>query len=293
MKVEKIVYDGTLRIVEVSAQPVPPGHIIGKPLHVLVDGVENAVINGVYPIEKPVVLGSTGIVRVLEAPAADEGLSGKIAFVSPVSRLGRLSIELDGLLSSYAVVPQNNIIGTTNITPRPLAALSPLASLSYRLAVEAGPNPLIIGCGLTGIMTALHVIATGGSPDIICTRRDSLRYVRASGLVPVQSTENLPQSYSSVVYTSYSPWMLHRLVKRTSISRIIISPLIGNTIVHFGRIGGRIEVVIPLPNRIEYKSGVLEKTKRLINFAEVNKISDTAGLLPPTKLGVIISFTRS
>ncbi len=293
MKVEKIVYDGALRIVETSAQPVPPGHIIGKPLHVLIDGVENAVINGVYPVEKPVVLGSTGIIRVLEAPAADEGLSGKIAFVSPVSRLGRLSIELDGLLSSYVVVPQDHIIGITNSTPKPLSALSSLASLAYRLAVDAGPNPLIVGCGLTGIMTALHTIVAGGSPDIICTRRDSLRFVRASGLVPLQSIDNIRRGYSSIVYTSYSPWILNRLVKNTDISRIIVSPLVGSTSIPFTRIGGRIEAVMPLPDRIEYKAGVLEKTRRLISFAEASRISDVAGLIPPAKLGVIVSFTRS
>ena len=292
MRVVKIVYDGVVRTLELPAQIVPRGYIIGKPLHVFIDGIENAVINGIYPIDKPVALGSTGVIRVLEAPSANEGLSGKVAFVSPVSYKGLLSVDLDGLLSTYVVVPEEHIIGVTNTVPRPLSALSCIASLSYRLALEAGPNPLIVGCGVSGLMTALHVLSDGGSPEIICVRRESLRYARSVGLVPIQSLENLKEEYSSVVYTSNAPWMLRSLLRR-GISKLVVSPLINRVSIMLMHSIRRVEVIMPMPSRIEYKREVVEKIRRLLGFVELNNIVDVFGLVPPPKPGVIISFTRS
>ncbi len=292
MRMEKIVYDGVVKTLESPAQVVPRGYVIGKPLHVFIDGIENAVINGIYPIDKPVVLGSTGVVRVLEAPSADERLSGKVAFVSPVSRKGILSVDLDGLLSTYVVVPEEHIIGITNTVPKPLSALSCIASLSYRLALEAGPNPVIIGCGVSGLMTALHVLSDGGSPEIICVRRESLRYARSVGLLPVQSFENLKKGYSSIVYTSHSPWILKNLLMQGA-SKLVVSPLINRASIILMPPIRRVEVIMPMPSRIEYKRGVIEKIGRLLGFIELDNIVDVLGLMPPPKLGVIVSFTRS
>lgn len=292
MRVEKIVYDGVVKTLESPAQVVPRGYVIGKPLHVFIDGIENAVINGIYPIDKPVVLGSTGVVRVLEAPSADERLSGKVAFVSPVSEKGLLSVDLDGLLSTYVVVPEEHIIGITNTMPKPLSALSCIASLSYRLALEAGPNPVIIGCGVSGLMTALHVLSDGGSTEIICVRRESLRYARSVGLLPIQSFENLKEEYSSIVYTSHAPWILKNLLMQGA-SKLVVSPLIDRASIILTPSIRRVEVIMPMPSRIEYKRGVIEKIRRLLGFIELNNIVDVLGLMPPPKLGVIVSFTRS
>ncbi len=292
MKVKKIVYDGLVKTLESPAQVVPRGYVIGKPLHVFIDGIENAVINGIYPIDKPIVLGSTGIIRVLEAPSADEGLSGKIAFVSPVSEKGLLSVNLDGLLSTYVIIPEEHIIGITNTVPRPLYALSCIASLSYRLALEAGPNPVIIGCGVSGIMTALHVLSDGGTPEIICVRRESLKYARSVGLLPNQSFGNLKNEYSSIVYTSYAPWILRNLL-RQGVSKLVVSPLINKASIILIPSINRVEIVMPMPSRIEYKKSVIEKIRRLLGFVELNNIVDVLGLVPPPKLGVVISFTRS
>ncbi len=292
MRVEKIVYDGVVKTLESTAQVVPRGYVIGKPLHVFIDGIENAVINGVYPIDKPVVLGSTGIVRVLEAPSADEGLSGKIAFVSPISERGLLSVNLDGLLSTYAIIPVEHIIGITNTVPRPLSALSCIASLSYRLSLEAGPNPVIIGCGVSGLMTALHVLLDGGTPEVICARRESLRYARSVGLLPIQSSENLKEGYSSIVYTSYAPWILRNLL-RHGVSKLVVSPLVNRASITLFPSINRVEIIMPMPSRIEYKRSVIEKIRRLLGFVELNNIVDVQGLVPPPKLGVIVSFTRS
>ena len=292
MRVEKIVYDGVVKTLESPAQVVPRGYVIGKPLHVFIDGIENAVINGMYPIDKPVALGSTGVIRILEAPSADERLSGKVAFVSPVSYKGLLSVDLDGLLSTYVVVPEEHIIGVTNTVPRPLSALSCIASLSYRLALEAGLNPVIIGCGISGLLTALHVLSDGGTPEIICIRKESLRYARSVGLVPIQSFGNLKEGYSSIVYTSYAPWILRKLLRQGA-SKLVVSPLINKASIILAPSINKVEIVMPMPSRIEYKREVVEKIRRLLSFVELNSIVDVLGLVPPPKPGVIVSFTRS
>ena len=68
MRVKAVAYDGTARIVEDVALAVRPGHLVAKPIYVYLGLTERIVSTGQELVAKPVVPGSSGIVRIIEDP---------------------------------------------------------------------------------------------------------------------------------------------------------------------------------------------------------------------------------
>jgi len=270
-------------------------HYLVKPLHVYVGGLENSISIGYTLVKKPVVLGSVGVVRVIEAGyGASSELSGSVAIVSPITRHGILGLDIDGLISKYTVVPMESIVKT-------ISSLDPLYSISYHLAVASkvaeevkGANLLIIGGGLESIALAILSREHVSRLAVYTHSKNSARILRRHGVEAYGKIQDIKCCFDTVFYGSMTPIYLYHILEHLGSNDLVIhlNPFI--RYVHISiRSPRRVEFVKPVPEERHYKciEGLRKIIERYVRRIHVRSLSEVLGLLPVNSTGVIVSLT--
>lgn len=291
MRVESLVYSGLAGVLERNVVAVKHGHLLVKPLYVYFGTVERAIFSGYEPLVRPVVIGSSGVVKVIEDPSgASSEYSGRIAVVSPIGPRGVLGIDVDGIASTYSELHGGYIY---KLAPeaRPVLAIHPYVAYGLTLRREAEGSTLIVGCDSSTVAFALSSHSSNSDrPDIICSRAPS--YLRARGLKLLKHASDLLPKYDTVVVSFERYSLVHEVLSSVGFSKLVLAAFsrlvsapikrgLNAKIVHVDRIG-------------EVEAAEVENVaKELLEFVRVHRVrglSEVAGLLPPQKLGLIVEI---
>lgn len=291
MKLKSMIYSGNLEISELPAVVLTPGRVLAKPMAVYIGDVERDVLNNEIAITKPLVLGSTGIVKIIETYGDMPGFIGKEFTVSPMGDDGLLGINTNGLLASYINLHPSHIEEET-CTRNPSEALKPLIRHAVSLSAKCVEPVLVEGCDLIGIATGLAIRASGVEPIFYCER--GARNALAHGFEVYGHLSNLSNKYRSVLITSRNVAVHYKLLRNLEISKLLISPLSLMNWIPLRGIGS-VDIEIVTKER-DINDNVVKNTlntvSRMIKVFVVEDIEATRGLLPPRGLGFIVVFKK-
>ena len=293
---ESIVFNGyCIEYIETQIPVIKRGFYLAKTLHVYIDGLENAVVKGYIPQSKtPVVLGSTGVVRILEPGYnVDPGLSGSIAIVKPLSRNGVVGLDIDGLLSRYTSIPSDTLLTTVSDDKPEYTLLYSLATGLKASSLAEGKRYLVIGAGLSGIASALT--ATNTLETTVYTEDNMVyRILRRQGVSVYRKWSELHGCYDIVYYSSLSTKYMGLLDKiLCGEAAILLNPLYAR--VNSIALRVSIDKIVIEEVRVDKEAicraySLLNKFKRYVKTIEVDTLKQIQSLIPVRSLGVIVSI---
>ncbi len=154
-----LVWNGEAIVEERPVPPIPRGWVLGKVLAASLTSIDAAVTSGSLPVIPGRVLGSYGLIRIVE-PGVDAPFDpGEVVGVTPLSSEGTLVIDLDGVMSEYAAVPSDTIIdvGKNVVKSENLWKLLLMLEFSFvpKLTdIVGGKDVLILGTGISTYIIA-------------------------------------------------------------------------------------------------------------------------------------------
>ncbi len=294
MRVKKIIFDGYKNLlVETNMLASRKGEFLAKPLYIYLGVIERILYKGYEPHIKPVVLGSSGIARVIEDQySVNENLSGKIVIVKPYGREGLLGIDRDGLLSTYTSIPRNYVYGFMN-SIYPYEVLRPYISYAINISKELYGSVLIIGCELPAILTALYLSKIRREePIIICS--GSPRIVKSFGLKVFKNIGDLAIRYNSIVVDYDKPSLINNVLEHIEYNKIVIT--IFSRLRYLPTYPGRHIIVEYYTSFKDYEEDVnsykelLNIVKKHIRVIKIDDLEKILEIIPPRRLGTIVEL---
>ncbi|MEM4551391.1 MAG: hypothetical protein QXF92_01840 [Thermosphaera sp.] len=291
MKQRAIVFDGTLNLIERPAIVLNPGFILVKPLEVYLGFIEKLLTSGSIPLSTPIIPGSMGIAKVIEAYNGDSSIIGKLVVISPFNAEKFLGLERDGLLSNYAVVPSNYIHSVVE-RPGPYDVMTPLIHHALEIAEKIRETPLILGCELLSLFVGLYSREKGFEPDFIC-EGDS-RDIHRFNFKVLKSISEVPSRMNTLVITTYNPILTSNIVDKTNPEHIVISPFSFTSLL---KLPLKDRVIIERVNKFQTMHPVdvgkaVQLIRNYVRTVEVDDVEKTRGLFPPRGLGVIVKYSK-
>ena len=289
MRQQLLVYSGYLEVVEYPGVVVY-NDILVKPLYVYISDLERGILRGDIPFSKPIVLGSTGVVRVVEVMSGSTEYTGKVYTVSPLGSRGVLGVEENGLLASFTSL-HSSYLDEPLVNPVPQDSLRPLVKHSVELAQLAGEPVLVEGCGILGIATGLALRYLGVEPTFYCeeARRNALIY----DFTTASHISELSSKWRTVVVTSVDAASKYRVLFNTEYSKLIISRLSFTTWIPLKKSQSSLEILVGhRGDRAEPSivKRVVNEVGRHIKVHALSNLENSRGLFPPRGLGSILSL---
>ncbi|MEM0325491.1 MAG: hypothetical protein QW733_00445 [Desulfurococcaceae archaeon] len=290
MKQKALVYSGRVEVVE---YPVVPVHenILVKPMYVYIGDLERGIVNGVVPLAKPTILGSVGIVKVIEVFDGPTEYTGKVYSVTPLGDKGILGVDIHGLLSSYASLT-SSYLDEELIQYTPFDSLKPLVKHVSEVASLCEEPVLIEGCGLIGVATGLMLRKIGVEPVFYC--EEGLRRALMFDFQVYKHTGSLSSRWRTLVLTSTNAFSKYTLLSTTEVHHVIVTPLSLTRWIPIpsGRKGSiKVTFLWKSSNyNAEHVKSVLRELEKVIKVIDVQDVEKTIGLIPPRGLGTVISL---
>lgn len=291
MKIKTLVFNGLrLTLVQKNVLEVKKDHVLAKTLYFYIGPVDNMILSGRIISRTPIVIGTSGVVRILETPTTEENISGKIAIISPVGSGGLLGVNINGLASTYTDIHVSHIFEIIE-APKPIHAIYPYVALGLLMADKAGYNVLIAGCSLSSVVAALAVKDRGGEPVIICN--DSQRVPKRFGLKTAKNLGELNPSYDSMIIDITASFgLVDILLENISFNRIIVPCLTLFNHIRLPRKSIHIEYIDKIKTSLDRIDKYAYKIKKLIHIIRSKELEDIIGLLPVRNLGLIVEINK-
>lgn len=215
-----IVFDLGITIKDLVEKPILHDYLQVSPIKVLLSGLENSIYTGILWIKPKTILGSTGIVRI-EAVGidVDKQLEGKNAIVLPFSKkYGGVGTEIDGILAEKAVIPDDVIVPLPKEDYSDKYILYPFVSIGLQARkILKGLNVLIIGDGLTGLLTAYMLV---GYSSRVALLRENVYKAKIYG---VEEIKEINQNWDCLFITTMRSWP-RALLPKAGIESFIVMP---------------------------------------------------------------------
>ncbi|MGC9106021.1 MAG: hypothetical protein ACP5HQ_06330 [Thermoprotei archaeon] len=151
-----LVSDYGITIADVADQPVHSDGVLVSPITLAFNGIENAVYLGLIWARPKTILGSMGVVKVVETGVdVDPNVKGKKFVVSPFSRSrGGLGSDVNGIAAELASIPQDALMPYVEELGD-VSVLAPFLSIAVKVnEVADGKRLLVLGGGPLGSITA-------------------------------------------------------------------------------------------------------------------------------------------
>ncbi len=293
MIIKRLVFDGEIRVENYRYIVVPPRSYLVKPLYVYIGSTEKYLLSGIYPFNPPLILGSSGVVRIIEAsPGVKQEYTGRIAIISPLGRRGVLSRDLDGLLSSYTYVYPDYIYSFVP-QARINQSILPFISLASMMVSKSSDTVLIIGCDITGVISALLLGLRNHMYHIYCEQNYSI--AKRLNLQVVKNISDLNPEYDSVIVSTPYNSIVSSIINYVTTNKLIINPLYRGKYIFIGN-NNEIQVFIPSTIKASIESNqsykVIDRLKKYVRIIRVENydMEKIRELLPPHGLGYIVVF---
>lgn len=288
-----LMYCGELRVLEYPGVVVRNGLLV-KPMYIYVGEIERNLISGIIPLVRPVVLGSAGVVKVIEVFEKSTEYTGKTYTVSPLGDSGILGVDKDGLLASHISVDPS-YIDEEVINPKPYDAIRPIINHAKGLVCKSSEPVLIEGCGLIGLITGLILRYMKVEPAFYC--ETGARSALSLGFHVSSHLSNLTKKWNTVILTSTEAHSKYRALTSLDYNRVVISRLSLTSWLPIRRaiIDVKVDVVgrhsYEVSTEGDYAKRVLNDIGSMVKIYHLNKLEDSIGLLPPRGLGSILVYS--
>ena len=272
---------------DVVEKPILNDYLQVVPIKALISGLENSIYAGLLWVRPETILGSTGLVKVSAIGLdVEPQLESKLGIVLPYSKkYGGIGTEIDGILAEKSVIPQDAFVPVPSEHYDDRFLLYPFVSIGLQLRkILRGSNTLIIGDGLTGIISANMLVGYANKVGIL---RDEFSYkIRIYG---IDEVKEINSSWDSILITTMRSW-----------ARVLVSNLQSNTMVILPKFMNSWPVVIPNNNMKFVEptklNGVFEYIEDEIDdkfFKEIIGFSDDLfSSIPSSKPGIIVDITK-
>ncbi|MEM0004137.1 MAG: hypothetical protein QXN97_02250 [Desulfurococcaceae archaeon] len=289
MKEKTLIYSGVLEVIEYPGV-IFKESILVKPLYVYIGDIEKEIVTGHLPINKPIKLGSMGVVRVVEVQGSNTEYSGQTYSVSPFGSKGLLGISEDGILANFSSI-HPSYLDEPLLEVTPMDALRPLIKHGFELAKNSVEPVLIEGCGLIGLITGLSLRSLGMEPLFYC--EEGSRVASSYGFTCTSHLGNISKKWGSIILTSSNMASKHRILVNLDYSRLVLSRLSHTTWIPLKNDFSSVQIVLVgkggnLDQRI-YRQIMNDIGKRIKVYEAVD-LNDALGLFPPRGLGFILSI---
>ncbi len=296
MRSQKLVFDGANILVERERLiVVRRGFVLAKVYYFYLGLIDNLLINGNVVSMPPRILGSSGLVRVLEvSPSIEESIAGKLVMIKPFGRLGVLVLDTDGVAANFTSIHASYLhYYVENIDP--WYSVYPLILHGFRLAEVSEEPVLITGCNIVSMSAALYLEMKNVSYSMYCEKTN---YARRLGLNAYRNAKDLGKKYNSIIITPAPPGHVISLLEESSFNSIVLSGIINIDYLPISIIRKnkdlRLRIIEELSANTVFARRASQKLKRFIDIVHVSDLEEIINLLPVRKLGLIIGFkTRS
>jgi len=269
-QVGAVVLRGDMRYVEVPPPPIRSSEVLAKVLGAVLTPTDVAAVRGYLPYTYGKVVGSAGVVRVLELGADVEGLSvGENAVVAPRCFV-ELATSRDGIMAELASVRAQCLEPVPqSISGADGAYLSLLAHIPSVLSSLSGSSILIAGCGYEAQVLA-GVVRDEVRADIVCASDAGLRRVARLG-IRAYLVEAGERNYDAVYVASLDPLVVREATRRCA-GTLYISPLVPEHLVPLNtgirRVVAASRLRLNLPKALELARGSgkqIESAMKVVN----------------------------
>ncbi len=291
MKIKSLIFNGLyLDLVHRTVLDVKKNQVLAKTLYFYIGPIENMILAGQIISRVPIVIGTSGVVRILESPTSEENLSGKIAVISPIGDDGVLGVNVNGLASTYTSIHISHIFEIID-TPKPIHAIYPYIALGLIMADKASNNVLIAGCSLSSITAALAVKDKGGEPVIMC--KNFPRVLRKLGLKLARNIGELNPSYDSMIIDITAPFgLVDTLIENISLNKIIVPCFTLFNHIRLPRKSIYVEYIDKMKYSLDKIDKYASRFKKLIQVIRSKELEDITSLLPVRGLGLIVEISK-
>ncbi len=150
---------------------IPPGYVLIRVHYASWTGVEEAIRQRVILPRYGIVMGFSGIGRIVETSKSINPIfSGKYVAPTTVELYSQTGIDTDGFLGEYTVVKSDSLTVLDN-NPNPLDSLSLHASIAYdavtKIELSDYSRVLVVGAGVSGLLLSLELVDRGYNVDTL------------------------------------------------------------------------------------------------------------------------------
>ncbi|MET1160417.1 MAG: hypothetical protein ABWW65_05595 [Thermoprotei archaeon] len=291
MRVKAIVYDHGVKLSEYEVIAINQNSLLVKPVYVYIGLVERIVSSGLETINKPRILGSSGIVRILESSKSNYSeLSGKLACVSPLSNGKVLGLDIDGLFSTYTYVKPDTLIYFFE-KAKPVHAIYPYIAMAVQLGSRAAGYTVVVGCNILSLAITEYLRKISGvEPMVLCSSIP--RYIRGYGVKTSNNTGTLPQEVGSIIVTWDKPSFIYRVLSELNYSKLVLTPLARVPVIPIKPGAYRVEYLDSVERvDIDIVENLAKEFSRRIRVVKISDLSEATELIPPRGLGIVIDMS--
>ena len=227
MRVNCLVFsDGAINVK--GLYPPPPlseSYVLAKVLRAIIGPIERYLITHPYMLSSDRVLGSQGLIRVIEGVNVDSRIISKLFIVKPKGPKGTLGLDVDGILCNYACIHKDYLIPVpqTVLDKPQYTLLSEIYWLNKLLKIVKGMKVLIVGTGLISYLTSWFIHKYVSKLTIAYVDDVVVREIRDLP-VELKRLSNLDKSFDIVIPLMNSPLITRLSIKYTSSKSVIAIP---------------------------------------------------------------------
>ena len=242
-----LVWDHDLFIDDVQIPPIPEGWVLGRTLSASLSSIDRSIISGLHPGTPRRVLGSYGVVRVLEVGIHAEAEQGKIYGVVPYCQDKVIPLHIDGLMSEYSSIPSKCLRSMPSDADLGIAPLGLEVSFLNHLkeVVADTEKVLMIGCGFQGYIISSYLSSI---TDLIVSCPDAekalMKEISGLGVKVLSIDKVLNEKFDAVIFNSTSTYYsikAPRLLKDGGV--LYLTPLLPSYVTTLTQIPGSFKVV--------------------------------------------------
>lgn len=295
MRQKSLVYSsGVVDIVEYPAVIISGG-VLAKTVYVYIGDLERGILSGLIPVNKPLILGSSGVVRVIEVLGERTEYTGKYYVITPLGNRGFLGLSVNGLLSNYVSLDDSYLEEELSL-PTPIDAIRPFFKHVALLASMCEEPVLVEGCGLIGVMLGGFLRELGMNSQLYC--ESGKRNASILDLNVTSHISNLSKKWRTLVITSLNTASKYRVMSELEYSNLVISALSLTELIPLKRSCSMRVVVVRRERHegveeyiVNRGKKVLHELFRAIKVIKASDLDSIRGLLPPRGLGTIIELS--
>lgn len=289
MRQVAILYNGKIDVAEYPGV-VLKNPVLLKPIYVYIGEVEKNILTGKLPVNKSIILGCTGVARIIEVYSGSTEYTGRVFIISPFGAQGILGVEEDGLLSNYSSI-HPSYLDEIVLEPKPIDAIKPLVKHAETLSQRVMEPVLIEGCNLVSLALGLSLRYKGIEPAFYC--ENTARSVIQFGFRVFKHPSELVDQWGSIVLTSHDHTAKYKLLSQLVYNNIVVSPLSFTNWIPLTKREGVYNVSIAYRDSVVDNTvvrRVLDTLSKSIRIVEVDDLKNAIGLFPPRGLGLILSL---
>jgi len=223
--VKAVRWFGKTEVVESNNPPLKRDFVLGKTISGALTHIERYISLGLIPTELGRVLGSLGIIKVIEVGVnLSNSLIGRYFMLLPSHR-GVGGLDFDGVLAEYTAIPAHNLIPISKSSATDPYTLL-YAEFSYIhniLRYVEDREVLILGCGLSSYILASY-IKDLCNVYVACVDGGFRPHIAGLG-VYVANYDNIPQkTYDAVIVNTLSNSVILQIPNLVRNNGVIIVP---------------------------------------------------------------------